>query len=96
MSRPYRTFCTASLFALSLLVAGCGTIYTRAYSPGLTYYEKPPEKVEPSAAEFLPPTQNSAPNQAPVNLPGSPTGPVPSAPPPPALDVTPPAPGLPQ
>lgn len=94
MSRPSRKLCTASLLALSILAAGCGTIYDRTYSPRRSYYVKPPEKVEPLGVDLLPPTQNEAPGVAPTNLPGSPTGP--SEPPPPALNIEPPIPGLPQ
>lgn len=93
MSRPFRTFCTASLLTVSLLISGCGTPYTRMYSPRRSYYEKPPQAAEPAGAELLPPTQSAAPGQAPVNLPGGATGP---AAPPPSMDAAPAIPGLPQ
>ena len=74
----------ACLLALCFALSACETAYTRTFSPELTYYEKPPQKAEPRAADLLPaettvpgpslitmpPTQGAAPNAvAPPNLP---------------------------
>lgn len=81
---------TASLLALSFAFAACGTIYTRTFSPRLSYYEKPAAKVEENADELL---QANAPEAPPQ---GGTTAPAVPPPPAPAPDAAPAIPGLPQ
>ncbi|HEX8296214.1 MAG TPA: hypothetical protein VF593_07925 [Chthoniobacteraceae bacterium] len=91
MSRPPRLLCTVVLLAVSLAVTGCGTIYTRMYSPRRSYYKAPPEKAV-DAATLLPPEGTPAAGAGGSITPSpSPTAPAPA----PTMEAAPVVPGLP-
>ena len=87
MSRPMRPIATLTLILLALSFTGCGTVYTRTYSPKKGHFIPVEEKTE-----VLPPIETLPPVDGPAS--GIPqTAPAPSLPPP-ALDPLNVTPGL--
>ncbi len=75
MSRPLRP-CLLLLPALSVLVTGCSTPYSRMYSPAKSYYKAPADKTVKMDADKLlgPATGSAAGTQIGGMPPGTPPG----------------------